>query len=80
MRTALYDSPEERAFRRELEITNGDVGDTIYGFCENNQNQAFDCLKEMDRLLKRYHFQVVIIDNGSTDPIFFTIEGNIYRK
>ena len=79
MRTALYDSPEEQEFRRKLEETNGDVGCTIYGFCEHNENAVMDCLEGVDRLLKRYHFQVVIIDEGSTDHVF-KIEGNIYRK
>jgi len=75
MRTALYDSPEEQEFRRKLEIANGDVGDTIYGFCENNENAVMDCLEEVDRLLKPHNLQVVIIDEGSTDYVF-TIEGN----
>lgn len=77
MRTALYDSPEEQEFRRRLEEANGDVGGTIYGFCENNE--TLDCLREVDRLLKRHKLQVVIIDEGSIDYVF-TIEGNIYRK
>ena len=70
MRTAIYDSPEHEEFRRKMEETSGDVGCTIYGFCENNQNRLNDCLEEVDRLLKRHNLQIVIIDDGSTDHIF----------
>lgn len=79
MRTAKYDSPEEQEFRRKLEEANGDFDATAYGFCESNQNQLYDGLEEMDRLLKRHNLQVVIIDEGSTDCVF-KIEKNEKKK
>ena len=62
-----------------MEETSGDVGNTVYGFCENNQNRVEDCLEEVDRLLKCHNLQIVIIGDGSTDHVF-KIETNAKEK
>lgn len=70
MRTAIHGSDEERKFKHKMEETDGDVGNTVYGFCERNENQLAECLEEVDRLLKCHNIRIVIIDDGSTDCVF----------
>ncbi|KKM75204.1 hypothetical protein LCGC14_1392660 [marine sediment metagenome] len=67
MRTAEYGSDEYKEFDRKLEENNGDTKGTIYKFCDNNRTDV--CLESVDKLLKIYGLQIVIINDGSSDYV-----------
>lgn len=78
MRTAAYGSPTELEFKRVMTEAGGDNGHTIYGISDSEQME--ECLEEMNRLLKRYHLQLVVVDDESADYVFFIDHVDVGEK